>query len=274
MVFNCDPTTRFVNTDGALANSGLVSGTHQSEGVNIEADIDGAEKLYLVVTNAGDNFNYDHADWINPTLIDYDGNETLLTTIKYTKATTDWYDIANYGKNVDGGQLNVGGTSYSDGIGTNANAIIEYDLPKGQYKTFKSFVGYDYAMKQYTNQGVTMEFLVFTSDPTNDSTQVALDLTQLGYDENEQCEIYDLWNKETVGTYANSDFAPTIAAHGSGMYCVRSTGKTAIRGTEDTETPTVGRTSARTYDLQGRQVSESAAQRGIYIKGGKKALKR
>ena len=274
MVFNCDPTTRFVNTDGALANSGLVSGTHQSEGVSIEADIDGAEKLYLVVTNAGDNFNYDHADWINPTLIDYDGNETLLTTIKYTKATTDWYDIANYGKNVDGGQLNVGGTKYSDGIGTNANAIIEYDLPKGQYKTFRSLVGYDYAMKQYTNQGVTMEFLVFTSDPTNDSTQVALDLTQFGYDENEQCEIYDLWNKATVGTYANSDFAPTIATHGSAMYRVRSTGKTAIRGTEATEALTASHNSSLTYDLQGRQVSEPAARQGIYIKGGKKRLKR
>jgi len=228
MVFNCDPTSRFVNTDGALANSGLVSRTVQKEGVDIEAGINGSSKLFLVVTDAGDGYSYDHANWINPTLIDYDGNETKLTSIKYTNATTDWKNIANYGKNVDGGTLNVNGTTYTDGIGTNADAIIEYDLPEGKYEKFKSFVGYDYAMKS-SPSGVTMEFLVFTSDPRNDSTDVNLDLTQIGIEKDEKCTIYDIWKQEELGTYSNNDFSVRLNAHQSGYYKIIPTGESCIK---------------------------------------------
>ena len=42
-------------------NSGLVSGTSATKSVDVS--IAGARQLRLVVTNGGDNFDYDHADW-------------------------------------------------------------------------------------------------------------------------------------------------------------------------------------------------------------------
>ena len=269
MVFNLDPTSRFVNTDGAVANSGLVSRTQQAAGVTIEGELGGSSKLYLVVTDAGDGFSYDHADWINPTLIDYDGNETPLTNYAYTKASTDWKDIVNYGKNVDGGVLNVNGTTYSNGIGTNADAIIEYDLPEGKYARFRSFVGYDYDMKSAPS-GVTMEFMVFTQDPRNDSLDVALDLTQLGIAANEECDIYDVWQQKTLGTYANSDFSVRLNAHASALLRVTPTGKTRIASPQ-TEAATRRNNGLADgiYAPNGAQISTTASNdllpRGLSI---------
>ena len=41
----------------------------------------------LVVDEGGDNFNYDHGDWINPTLVLRDGREVPLTGIMATNPT-------------------------------------------------------------------------------------------------------------------------------------------------------------------------------------------
>lgn len=273
MVFNEDPTARDVcNPAYAAANSGLVSRTFQQEGVNLEADITGARNLYLVVTNAGDNFNYDHADWINPTLVDADGNETQLTTIQYTSSKTDWQNISLYNKNVDGGTLNVNGTNYTNGIGTNSNSVITYDLPANhKWVKFKTFAGYDYAMKSAAN-GVTMEFQVYTTSPMgSDSITVPLKLSDIGIAADAECELYDIWSGKSLGTVSGS-ISPSVANHGARLLRITPTGNTTAIHAIQQSAGSQGKTSSShlsdgVYSLRGARVSAdlSSAPTGLYI---------
>lgn len=162
-------------------------------------------------------------------LVDKDDNETSLTTPTYARAKTDWQNIANVNKNVDGGSLNINGTSNAKGIGTNSNAIITYNIPTDKnYVTFKSKVGYDYAMKDAAN-GVTMEFMVFTSDPTPNFKQtVPLDLTKIGLDADQNVTIKDISSGESLGTLKNSEFAPMLNQHASGLYLITPSGQSSI----------------------------------------------
>ena len=277
MVFNEDPTYRSVcNPAHALANSNLVSGKFQAEGTTIEADITGAKKLYLVVTDAGDGFSYDHADWINPTLVDADGNETKLTTFQYDSSVTDWHNISNYGKNVDGGALIVGGQEYADGIGTNSNSTITYTLPPNHpFVKFRSFVGYDEGVKKNINSGVTMEFLVFTSDPTaTDSLSLPLDLTALGIPAGEKCEITDLWTKENLGTFSGSQYVATLAGHASQMLKIVPTGEIDAISDLPSDQKSPMNTANKVnsfpdgiYSLQGKRIADTTNNLppGIYI---------
>ena len=279
LVFAGDPTRRTVcNPAFALANSQLVSRTFQAEGTTIEADITGADKLYLVVTNAGDGFDYDHADWINPVLIDSEGNETLLTTLQYDSSVTDWQNISLYNKNVDGGALVVGGQTYANGIGTNSNSVITYTLPEGHsFVKFRSMVGYDQGV-QSAPKGVTMEFLVYTTDPKGSSEMdIPLDLEALGFDADAECEVYDVWNNEVMGRFYGSQFQPLIREHGCGFYRITPTGVTAIKsvnansnGNAHASAGAEATATASWYNLHGQKLS--APQRGLNLQKGRKVF--
>lgn len=283
LVFPDDPTKRDVcNPAFAVANSGLVSRPYQQDGTDVQADITGAKNLWLVVTNAGDGFDYDHADWINPTITDSEGNEVKLTSIKYDSSVTDWKNISNYGKNVDGGTLNVGGKTYTDGIGTNSNSVIKYTLPDGKdWKTFKAHVGYDYAMKS-APKGVTMEFQVYTSDPAGtDSIAIPLDLRKIGFADGEEVKVYDIWNKEDVGVFHDDGFKPNIVNHGCGYYKLIPTHTTAIKKIRTTSEATSqaangtykSKVADGVYTISGakRSSDTNALPKGLSIisKGGK-----
>ncbi|MBQ7471044.1 MAG: glycoside hydrolase family 127 protein [Prevotella sp.] len=276
LVFAADPTKRDVcNPSFALANSGLVSRTYQAEGTTVEADITGAEKLYLVVTNAGDGFDYDHADWINPVLIDAEGNETPLTTIQYDSSVTDWKNLSIYGKNVDNGPLVVGGQTYADGIGTNSNSVITYTLPEGhRYVRFRSMVGYDEGVKS-APKGVTMEFLVYTSDPKgSNEIAIPLDLVSLGFDADAECEVYDIWNNEVAGRFYGSQFQPMIPQHGCGFYRITPTGITAVKGVSLDNGSRTGKAALGSkgawYNLNGQRID--TPQRGMNVQRGRKVI--
>ena len=276
LVFNEDPTKRDnCNPAYAVANSGLISRKYQKEGVELEADITGANQLYLVVTTAGDNFNYDHADWINPVLVDKDGNEMKLTSIPYDKSVTDWYNISNYGKNVDGGNLVVNGRYYTDGIGTNSNSVITYTLPSDrEFVKFKSLCGFDDGVKNAPN-GVTMEFLVFTTDPIgSDSIAISLDLNALGIDAGTSCSIYDIWKQEEIGTFQNSQFSPSIPSHGCGYYRITPTETQGISvRTSEESTFLKGENESGTYTLDGKPIRQTALRHNqIVIQQGRKIV--
>ncbi len=215
MIATVDPTTRDVNVANAIASSGRISRSFQQEGVHLEADITGAEKLYLVVTDAADNFAYDHGDWINPAIYDANGDSILLTTLTWVNASSGW-DQVKINTSLDNNPLTVNGQTYANGYGVNAYSVIEFDLPTG-YTTFKSFCGYDSEV-QNAPEGVTMEFQVYTVDPYEflDSVSIPVDLTELGFADS--CYIRDLWKLEDLGVFSGSEFAPSIATHGAGLY--------------------------------------------------------
>lgn len=216
LVATQDPTVRTVDVTKALANTGRISRTFQRAGKTISADITGATKLYLVVTDAGDNFNYDHADWISPAIYKPNGDSLLLTNLTWVSATSGWASVVK-NKSLDGATLKVNGVSYANGFGLNANSIIQFNLPAG-YTTFKSFCGFDEEVLSASN-GVTVEFLVYTQDPSiTSSVPITLDLPSLGL--NGDCLIRNMWTKKDTGTFSGKTFVPSIKTHGAGLYRV------------------------------------------------------
>lgn len=234
MVFGYDPSYReettasnagsvTISVDPAkqIATSGFVSHESGNNGMELSADITGAEKLYLVVTNGGDGLDYDHADWGNPILVDSEGNETSLTTLDWDDDPVNgWYD-PKINTNNDGNTMYINGEKYSLGFGVNAPSMLTFTLPEGHdYVTFKSIVGYDDDVAS-SSSGVTMEFRVFIEDPSPSSDQeIHIDLRELGYAEDQLCEITEMWQGESKGEFKNDEFSEVFASHASGLYKV------------------------------------------------------
>ncbi|MBQ8282812.1 MAG: NPCBM/NEW2 domain-containing protein [Paraprevotella sp.] len=234
LVFNEDPTLRTETTDQwsggnvtikvdpgkQVACSGYI-GKKGKQLANIEADITGAEKLYLVVTNGGDGLSYDHADWANPVLVDKDGNEVSLTTLNWDANPVNGWNAPKKNTNNDGGRISINGIAYDYGFGVNAPSMLTFTLPEGHdYVTFKSVVGYDDDVANAAS-GVSMEFRVFTEEPTPGVYEsIALDLTQLGFASDQLCKITEMWKGTEMGTFKNAEFAPQVKSHASGLYRV------------------------------------------------------
>lgn len=213
VVSNQDPTLREVNLTTAIANSGRVSRTLQRAGVNLEADITGASKLYLVVTDAGDNFNYDHGDWIKPAIYKENGDSILLSTLNWVSASSGW-DVVKKNTSLDGRALTVNGKTYTNGFGVNAYSIIEFNLPEG-YNKFKSFCGFDDEVLSAPN-GVSLEFLVYTQNPkTSESLEVPVKLSD--YDIYNNSNIENLWTGQ-LSENVISQFTSNVSTHGTQLY--------------------------------------------------------
>ncbi len=232
MVFAEDPTIREEVTDGnagsitlkvdpgkQVASSGLISRAANRQSTSLEANIAGAEKLYLVVTNGGDGLSYDHADWLNPVLVDKEGNEVSLTSIGWDSNPVNGWTTPKLNKNNDGNTLTVEGIAYDKGFGVNAPSMLTFTLPEGhEYVTFKTTVGFDDDVKNAAS-GATMEFRVFTQDPAPDqSAPCPLDLTSLGFAAEQPCKITEMWSGKEEGIFKADEFVPVLRSHASGLY--------------------------------------------------------
>jgi hypothetical protein len=198
----------------AIWKSDVISWQKPNQYVDVNINITDATKIYLVVSNAGDDSNWDHADWIEPTLSGSKG-KLKLTDISWVKATAGWGGVI-MNKTVLGKILTIGGKEYSYGIGTHAVSIIEYDIPEG-YTKFTAKTGLD---DESVNQGgATIKFLIFTQDPSGlkpaDSVKIPIKLEQLGL--NGTCSIRDLWDRRELGKFKD-EFAPFIKRHSARLY--------------------------------------------------------
>jgi putative membrane-bound dehydrogenase-like protein len=141
--------------------SKVVSAATPGHAVDIEADIKGAKQLYLVVTDGGDGFGCDWADWCEPKLVGPAG-EKKLTDLKWKSANSGW-GRPTVDKNCENGPLKVAGKPVAGGIGTHANSVIAYDLPEG-YDKFKAIGGLDNGGTNQSN-GSSVTFAVYTQNP-------------------------------------------------------------------------------------------------------------
>lgn len=154
----------FVNPRGALYRSGTISYLTTGYGTDVAVEIPaGSQQLALVVTDGGDGYDSDHADWINPVVTMANGTELRLTEQKYLRGTCGWGSIG-VNKNIEGGRLSVNGTAYDNGFAVHANSILLFDLPEGAVR-FTAYAGID---NTGSNQGSksSVEFMVFNNDPT------------------------------------------------------------------------------------------------------------
>ncbi|MDB6006354.1 MAG: rane-bound dehydrogenase domain protein, partial [Prosthecobacter sp.] len=121
----------------------------------------GAKELYLVVTDGGNGFTADWADWAEPRLILADGSEKKLTEIEWKSAESGWNNV-RVNSSAGGTQLRSAGKAIEYGIGTHANSIIAFNLPVGT-KRFKARGALD---EGGTKQGsASVEFRVYTENP-------------------------------------------------------------------------------------------------------------
>ncbi len=142
--------------------SPVINESTPGHAVKIDVDLKDAENLYLVVSDGGDGFSCDWADWGNPRVTLADGQQLKLTELKWKSAKTGWGDV-RVGKNCGGQPLRVHGDTWGDGIGTHANSVIHFELPKPA-KKFQATGGLD---NGGTDQGGTtsVQFYVYTEKP-------------------------------------------------------------------------------------------------------------
>ncbi|MCA9047740.1 MAG: NPCBM/NEW2 domain-containing protein [Planctomycetaceae bacterium] len=148
------------------AQSALVTTAVPGYSRKLEADISGAKNLYLVVTDGGNGFSCDWADWVEPTLTGPKGT-LRLTSLRWKSAESQWGQTA-VGRNANGGPLSIHGKTIADGIGTHANSVIHFEIPEG-YTKFTATVGLD---NGGTDQGdaPSVQFAVYTQPPPRSVT--------------------------------------------------------------------------------------------------------
>lgn len=229
MVFDFNPAVNERIDDVlAIANSGLISRKiNFNEGKELSANIENFDKIHLAVSDFGDGFAYDRSNWINPVLIADDGTSISLVDLEPDYYYSDWGSLRK-NKNVENSTLNIGGETYTTGLGMNSNAVAEYSIPKDKnYIRFESLVGLDYSVltdaPSNNNSASTVEFLVFGDKIKQESiSEITLPLTELGFEENQQCIVTDLWQNSEVGVFNNDNFKASLAKHQSAFYKVES----------------------------------------------------
>ena len=212
MVFDQNPLTSEQNN--YASHTGLISRT-STKSMMQEFDIADAEQLKIVVSDWGDGFAYDRANLINPVLIDEEGNETSLTTLKHTSYSSSWGSL-HVNQNVEGRTLTVEGKTYETGLGMNAQCTLIYNLPAGhKYKKFRALCGYDSSCDtdNPNSSGTTMDFQFYVTK----NAGYTFDLTKIGYGANESVPVYDIWQKEYLGT-ATGTITAKVPSHGVKLY--------------------------------------------------------
>ena len=264
LVFDQNPLTD--EQDNAAARSGLISRTGTKSKM-LEADITGAEQLKIVVSNWGDGFAYDRANLIDPVLIDANGNETSLTTLKQTSYSAEWGTL-HVNKNVEGGTLRVDGKSYNTGLGMNAQCTLIYDLPTGHnYKTLRALCGYDSSCDtdNTSSTGTTMEFIFYVSK----KAPYVVDLTQLGYGAGEAVSVHDVWTGEDLGT-ATGSISTSVPTHGVKLLRLGNKIETGIDDAPQNSANSHFTKTNTAYTLTGQPVVTPS--KGIYIINNKKMV--
>ena len=161
--------TRWVKSSDAIYRSETV--TYTTDGHAVDVNIEwpqGSKEIVLVVDDAGDNYNYDHGDWIEPTLILRNGTEIHLTGEYLTRTyTNSYFNRVRENKNVDhGGTMKVMGKSYARGFSTDANAALFFTIPDTlDVVSFRALAAADDSGIGQTGSTTTLRFMVFDQNP-------------------------------------------------------------------------------------------------------------
>ncbi|MEP6668024.1 MAG: PVC-type heme-binding CxxCH protein [Chthoniobacter sp.] len=130
--------------------------------VTFKVDLKGAKELYLVVTDGGDGFSADWAEWAEPTLLTTDGKKFNLTDLKPKSSKVGW-NALGVNKNPAGQQMMIGGQPVLFGFGAHAPSIVGFDLPPN-IVSFEGRGGIDDGGTRQTS-GATVVFEIFTQNP-------------------------------------------------------------------------------------------------------------
>ena len=169
-----------------LFQSKIVDTNTPNHSVNIDVALEGAKELFLVVTDSGNGFTADWADWAEPRLILADGSEKKLTEVEWKSAQTGFGSV-RVNANCSGQALRSAGKAIEYGLGTHANSLIAYNLPEGS-KRLKARGALD---EGGTKQGSTsVTFSVFTENPGPLAASAVAGASHAPADSTEQLDVH------------------------------------------------------------------------------------
>ncbi len=132
-----------IDAKQALFSSKLITTATEGHAVKVRANIKGVQNLYLTVSDGGNSYSCDWADWAYPRLIGSNGQTTKLTDLHWKIAKSGWGKV-QINKNCAGGPLKINGENIAYGIGAHANSVIHYELPKNHdFIEFEALAGID-----------------------------------------------------------------------------------------------------------------------------------
>jgi len=97
--------------------------------VDIKADLKGAKELYLTVTDGGDGFVADWAEWMEPVLVRADGSKLRLTGLKPKAAHVGWGQLGVNTRSDGQVPMRVKGRNVPFGLAAHAPSLVAFDLP-------------------------------------------------------------------------------------------------------------------------------------------------
>ncbi|MBQ7511224.1 MAG: NPCBM/NEW2 domain-containing protein, partial [Prevotella sp.] len=279
-LFYADEGNGWIVDQDALYASEVVAYTTDGHKVDVDMALpEGSTELALVVDDAGDGNDYDHGDWLNPVFVMQDGTELPITG-EYVKEkyTNSYYNTINENQNVTGtGKMKVLGQEYDRGFSMDANAMILLRVPEGAVGFRGTGALDDSGIGQPgANSRTSIRFYVFNKDPRLEknsgsaTTSVSCDLTQFGYDADDQLTVYDVWSGEQLLTMQPAVLTQDVNRHGVRLLRITSAKQSAaVKEVKRPFDPAIQRVA---YTLDGKKAATS--QRGIRITHGHKVVMR
>jgi len=222
-LFSVDAEDEWVDVNKALYCSPVIRASSKTHSQQVEVVLpEGTRTLALVVDNGGDNWNYDHGDWINPTFISKNGYEVQVTGKRVTKKyTNSFYNTINENRNVtNNGKMKVDGVTYDRGFASDANTLMVISVPDS-IVGFKAICAADDSGTKQSGATTSVRFLIYTFDPLEAGGDFTVDLTQLGYATNEAVTVFDIWQQKMMGSSIGMINA-TVPHHGAKLFRLKA----------------------------------------------------
>ncbi len=207
-LFNAAGNTMPYDLSKAIYRSPVIRG---KESAVIEVPLNGARKLALIVTDGGDNFNFDHASWIEPVLTGPKGR-LKLTDLDW-KSARGGHGETRKNLTHDGASIKRDGRPVH-GIGTHSKSLIEFDVPEG----YDSFQAVGMLSPDRKSPDGSIEFVVCTeaSAPVAaDKGGVEVVFGDIGI--SGEVKVRDLWVRKDLGVFKDR-FTRELPDHGAGLY--------------------------------------------------------
>ena len=186
------------------------------EVVEIDVDVAGAERIFLVADDGGNNGAHPFAVWGEPRWLMTDGSEQPLLAGSWTEASAWWGDTPK-NRGPAGKALSLNGRSVQ-GFGAPTKSVIEFAVPAG-CERFRASAGWDDSAS--LTEAAILRFLVFALAEGDKAPAAGLPVPvqneELGF--RGAVRVRDLWQHRDLGQFSR-EFAPTIAFHGAGLYRV------------------------------------------------------
>ena len=191
------------------ANARYVSGVvsrDPASAAQIDADVTGGSRLFLVIEPTVDGNFGNNAVWTAPRLGMADGTERPLTDMKWTNTDAPW-DSTAVKKDRSGKPLGFV-------LSSQGGSFIEFALPLGAVRFKATGV-----IENPTGPDTPLRFLVVVPQPQNDmkeaSLPIAVKLADLGI--KGSAKVRDLWTHRDLGV-VSGEFSAQIPFHGAGLY--------------------------------------------------------